>query len=117
MNNLEQFNKLKSEITDEKLIADCKLAVINMCKTGGRSFTMCVPVTLSDTDIILSELISRYEKFIAASEPACTGNCGMNYCDENGCIDRKRNFVDTPTVPYTEGAATEQADWTPRKPE
>lgn len=24
----------------------------------------------------------------------CKGNCGMNYCDENGCIDRKRNLVD-----------------------
>ncbi len=24
----------------------------------------------------------------------CNGNCGMNYCDENGCIDRKRNLVD-----------------------
>lgn len=20
----------------------------------------------------------------------CEGNCGMNYCDENGCLDRKR---------------------------
>jgi hypothetical protein len=28
----------------------------------------------------------------------CGGNCGMNYCDENGCIDRKRNIVDTPKV-------------------
>lgn len=25
----------------------------------------------------------------------CNGNCGMNYCDENGCIDRKRHLVDT----------------------
>lgn len=24
----------------------------------------------------------------------CDGNCGMNYCDENGCIDRKRNLVE-----------------------
>jgi hypothetical protein len=23
----------------------------------------------------------------------CTGNCGMNYCDENGCTDRKRILV------------------------
>ena len=26
--------------------------------------------------------------------PACNGNCGMNYCDENGCIERKRELVD-----------------------
>jgi hypothetical protein len=25
---------------------------------------------------------------------ACTGNCGMNYCDENGCVERKRNNVE-----------------------
>lgn len=23
----------------------------------------------------------------------CDGNCGMNYCDENGCTERKRNLV------------------------
>lgn len=26
--------------------------------------------------------------------PECEGNCGMNYCDENGCIERKRQYVD-----------------------
>lgn len=24
----------------------------------------------------------------------CKGNCGMNYCDENGCIERKRVLTD-----------------------
>jgi len=24
------------------------------------------------------------------SELSCGGNCGMNYCDTNGCMDRKR---------------------------
>lgn len=23
-------------------------------------------------------------------QPKCNGNCGMNYCDENGCVERKR---------------------------
>lgn len=36
----------------------------------------------------------------------CTGDCGMNYCDENGCIERKRNYVDSdgliPPRPFTE---------------
>lgn len=27
-------------------------------------------------------------------EKKCTGNCGMNYCDDNGCIERKRHYVD-----------------------
>lgn len=29
----------------------------------------------------------------------CNGNCGMNYCDENGCIDRKPNFVQSDLLP------------------
>lgn len=28
----------------------------------------------------------------------CRGNCGMNYCDENGCSERKRNYVDAVAV-------------------
>jgi nucleoside-triphosphatase THEP1 len=24
----------------------------------------------------------------------CDGNCGMNYCDDNGCLDRKRVLVE-----------------------
>lgn len=24
----------------------------------------------------------------------CDGNCGMNYCDENGCTERKRVLTD-----------------------
>lgn len=26
--------------------------------------------------------------------PACKGDCGMNYCDENGCTERKRVLTD-----------------------
>ncbi|WP_428663446.1 hypothetical protein [Runella sp.] len=26
----------------------------------------------------------------------CNGNCGMNYCDENGCNERKRVLTDLP---------------------
>lgn len=26
--------------------------------------------------------------------PECVGDCGMNYCDDNGCIDRKREPVE-----------------------
>lgn len=33
-----------------------------------------------------------YEIREVASE--CQGNCGMNYCDDNGCLDRKRELVE-----------------------
>jgi len=30
----------------------------------------------------------------AKDRPACEGDCKMNYCDENGCIERKRTFTE-----------------------
>ena len=29
----------------------------------------------------------------------CEGKCGMSYCDDNGCIDRKRNLVEPKDKP------------------
>jgi hypothetical protein len=31
--------------------------------------------------------------------PSCEGNCGMNYCDDNGCIERKRILVEPKDLP------------------
>lgn len=31
--------------------------------------------------------------------PSCEGNCGMNYCDENGCVERKRILVEPRDLP------------------
>ena len=28
----------------------------------------------------------------------CKGNCGINYCDDNGCIERKRHLVDNDLI-------------------
>lgn len=36
------------------------------------------------------------------SEP-CSGNCGMNYCDDNGCLERKRILVDPTDLPVHGG--------------
>ncbi|MDP1814443.1 MAG: hypothetical protein Q8K92_08340 [Leadbetterella sp.] len=44
------------------------------------------PATLSDQEEDLS--------FYGDLANGCTGNCGMNYCDENGCVERKRILVD-----------------------
>lgn len=29
----------------------------------------------------------------------CNGNCGMNYCDDNGCIERKRVLTEPKELP------------------
>ena len=31
---------------------------------------------------------------VSQQRELCEGKCGMNYCDDNGCIDRKRNLVE-----------------------
>lgn len=58
----EAFLKKQREMSDDQLIKLCDLAVIKMCRTGGESFTMCVPVQVDDTDMILSELIRRFKE-------------------------------------------------------
>jgi len=58
----EEFNQKLSNIEDLELIKKSKEVVNKLCKTGGKSFTMSVPVKLEDSDVILSELIKRFEK-------------------------------------------------------
>jgi hypothetical protein len=36
---------------------------------------------------------------IPAVMPSCEGNCGMNYCDDNGCVERKRILVEPTDLP------------------
>jgi hypothetical protein len=58
----EEFQQKLSEISDTTLIEKAHLVLDSLCKTGAKSFTMTVPVRIDDTDIILSEIISRFEK-------------------------------------------------------
>jgi hypothetical protein len=90
----EEFQQNLENMPAEELIKECKEFISNACKTGGKNFVMHIPPRLTDFDIIFSELVTRYKSLLP-----CTGNCGMNYCDENGCIDRKRNtasLIDPP---------------------
>ncbi len=36
-----------------------------------------------------SEVIEWLSEYV---QKDCNGNCGMNYCDENGCIDKKKSL-------------------------
>lgn len=57
----EQFNKKRSEMTDSALIELCEKTISELAKTGGRSFRMCVPPMITDTDMVLSELVRRFK--------------------------------------------------------
>lgn len=58
----EEFQSKVSGIPDEELISNCREALSNLCKTGGNSFRMTVPPQISDTDILFSQLIERYDR-------------------------------------------------------
>jgi len=56
----EEFQNQKRAIPNLELAEKACSAVIKLCETGGKSFTMSVPVRLDDTDVILSEVIRRF---------------------------------------------------------
>mgnify|MGYP000290573016 CR=1 FL=1 len=60
----KEFNDKLSQIDDLVLVEKAKTSLSRLCETGGKSFTMRVPVTLEDTDIILSEVIKRFEQLV-----------------------------------------------------
>jgi len=57
----EEFQEKVKAIPDQELAEMAEKALSKLCSTGGHSFTMTVPPRIDDTDIILSEIIKRFE--------------------------------------------------------
>lgn len=64
MNIEEEFDKRRNEMSDIELINLNKKQLSNLCKTGGKSFTMTVPPRIDDSDMIYQKLIERYETLV-----------------------------------------------------
>lgn len=60
MTTIELHTKLQS-LSNAELLEKATDELSKLCKTGGKSFTMRVPVCEHDTDIIFSELIRRFK--------------------------------------------------------
>jgi len=60
MKHVEFQNQIKA-IPNLELAEMTQSALSKLCSSGGGSFTMTVPPRLDDTDIILSEIITRFE--------------------------------------------------------
>lgn len=58
----ELFKERQEAMPDAELCQKVKDEVRNMCKSGGRSFTMRVPVAINDTDMLICELVRRFEQ-------------------------------------------------------
>ena len=60
--NTEEFDKRRSEISDDELIILVDEQINKLCETGGKSFTMSVPVKITDTDMLLCEIVKRFRE-------------------------------------------------------
>jgi len=61
MITIEKLQQMQAEMPDEVLIKKAEHQISELAKTGGRSHIMCVPPEITDTDMILSELVRRYK--------------------------------------------------------
>jgi len=59
---VEDFEKRQAAMSDKELIELAHKEVSELCKTGGRSLRMCVPPMITDTDMVLCEVIKRFER-------------------------------------------------------
>jgi len=57
----EEFKTKVESIPGQQLTEMAQAAISELCKTGGQSFTMSAPPSIQDTDIILSEVVRRFE--------------------------------------------------------
>ena len=54
------FREKQLQMTNKELADLVCEETTKMCRTGGKSFTMRVPVNVKDTDMLISELVRRF---------------------------------------------------------
>lgn len=59
---IQEFRQIQAEMPDLELIKKAKQEISRLCKTGGHSLKMSVPPLATDTDMIIVEIIRRYEE-------------------------------------------------------
>ena len=58
----DELHKKLAEIPNADLIMLAESYVCNIASFGDKAIRMCVPPQISDTDMILMELITRYKR-------------------------------------------------------
>lgn len=56
----ELFREKVESVSNIDLYEKAQEAISKMCQTGGSSFTMTVPPSINDTDIVLTEILRRW---------------------------------------------------------
>jgi plasmid maintenance system antidote protein VapI len=62
MTETEELKKRQAEMSNEELIERANKEVSELARTYGRSHRMTIPPMITDTDIILDEVIRRFVK-------------------------------------------------------
>lgn len=71
----EALKYKQSEMSDTELIEKCSNQISLLCKTYGDSFRMTIPPSINDSDMLLSELVRRYQESInSKNKPNLTVN-------------------------------------------
>jgi hypothetical protein len=65
---VEQFNQKQSEMTDNELLEKTSKSLSKLCETGGKSLSMSVPPNVNDFDMLVCELMKRYENILKTSK-------------------------------------------------
>lgn len=89
--NSDLFKIQQQQMKNSELIELVEKAISKMCKTGGRSFTMSVPVRVEDTDMILSGMVKRFKDL------------------ENKVEELKEDLANEKAVSYNESTAKNEA--------
>jgi len=79
MKKIELFKQKQAEMTDKELHDLVRTELSKLCKTGGKSLTMRVPPTVTDTDMLISELLNRFKRLTVC--PDCS-DYGWIYSDD-----------------------------------
>ena len=61
----ELFRMKQEAMSDKELAELVEQEIFKLCKTGGKSLTMCVPPNIKDTDMLICEMIRRFKKLTA----------------------------------------------------
>ena len=61
----KELKEKQEAMSNEALIGFAEDQITELARTGGRSHKMCVPQSITDTDMLFSELIRRFKKALA----------------------------------------------------
>lgn len=108
---MKRVELLEALYLQGKKMRELQVYYFSLRKGGGRFSSPEAKKVLAQSkleelqyDKMVAELDEWWEKCETTPNPSfsgeeldeekCGGDCGMNYCDENGCVERKRLLVE-----------------------